>query len=98
MVEALAPDHVLTLDLGAQSTISQLPDGQLPNFRELSGISFGAGDAEDFHELSRFHYIEHLASEEPLNELDWHHIVTGVRVARYRDRTVGVAVFLAAIL
>lgn len=93
LIEALAPDHVLRLDLGAEWAQAQLPAGQEALVSDVAALSLDSGDAEDFHELSRFHYIEHLASEGPLTDLDWRHVVKGVRVARHRGRPVGVAVF-----
>jgi ABC-type lipoprotein export system ATPase subunit/GNAT superfamily N-acetyltransferase len=93
LVQALAPDNLMRLDLGAKSSIEPFALTHAPIASDLDEITFEPGDAADFRELSRFHYIEHLASETPLDELDWDLLVTDVRVARYRGQPIGAAVY-----
>jgi len=93
LVEALAPDHVLRLELGAESHLETSSVAVTPAAAELRELEFCEGNASDFRKLSRFHYIEHLASEGPLSDLEWEHVVSQVRVARYRGRPIAVAVF-----
>jgi ABC-type lipoprotein export system ATPase subunit len=92
LVEPLGPDQWIKLEFGGASSPQKISTSH-PNLPELDDIVYGKGSAADYHSLGRFHYIEHLASEAPLSQLEWAQTVQQVRVARYKGRVVAAAVF-----
>ena len=90
LVECLAPDHLIRIDLDGSSTTTAYRCEHGPHLEERGRLEVADGTLEDYDVLARYHYAEHEDDE----VTDWRDRLRQIRVVRYEGKTIAVAVTL----